>query len=68
MCCGRENDGVRFALARLKSDTHEFLVRAGVIERIRADAVFLQVSDGTTAFRAGMETAPARPTDRSGQG
>jgi SulP family sulfate permease len=44
--------GVRFTLARLKSDTYDFLVRAGVIERVGADAVFLQVSDGAAAFRA----------------
>jgi SulP family sulfate permease len=47
-----EHDGVRFTIARLKSEVREFLERAGVIERLGTDAVFLQISDAATAFRA----------------
>ena len=51
--------GVRFTIARLKAESHDFLVRAGVIERIGTDAVFLQVADGAAAFERGHDAAPS---------
>ena len=64
--------GVRFTIARLKAESHDFLVRAGVIERIGADAVFLQVADGAAAFLGrgdATTSAPATAQDPSeGQG
>lgn len=63
-----EGDGVRFTIARLKADTRDFLVRAGVVERIGTDAVYLQVSDGAAAFRAAQDQGRDLSVNISGQG
>ena len=47
-----EARGVRFTVARLKAENRALLERAGVIQRIGADAIYLEVSDGADAFRA----------------
>jgi MFS superfamily sulfate permease-like transporter len=48
--------GVTVALARLKAPVAAYLSRAGVIGKIGADRVYLEVDDAVDAFRA---TAPA---------
>ncbi|MCU0505258.1 MAG: sulfate permease [Chloroflexi bacterium] len=48
--------GITLSFARLKSTVSEYLARAGVMEKVGADHVFLEVDDAVAAFA----TAPAQ--------
>jgi SulP family sulfate permease len=45
--------GITLALARLKAPVAEYLSRAGVMEKIGGERVYLEVDDAVAAFRAG---------------
>jgi len=55
--------GITLAVARLKSAVAEYLARAGVIERVGAEHVYLEVDDAVAAFVASPVTVapPAVP-------
>jgi SulP family sulfate permease len=54
--------GVTLALARLKAPVAAYLSRAGVMDRIGRERVYLEVDDAVAAFHA---TAAAAPTGRT---
>jgi SulP family sulfate permease len=55
--------GITLAMARLKSAVAEYLARAGVLEKLGAEHVYLEVDDAVAAFRASRPEAapPANP-------
>jgi SulP family sulfate permease len=51
--------GITLCLARLKTTVSEYLARAGVMEKVGADNVYLEVDDAVAAFAAApAEVAP----------
>ena len=50
--------GITLALARLKAPVAEYLDRAGVMEKVGAEHVYLEVDDAVTAFEASRSSAP----------
>ena len=50
--------GITLALARLKAPVAEYLDRAGVMEKVGAERVYLEVDDAVTAFEASRPSAP----------
>jgi SulP family sulfate permease len=51
--------GITLSLARLKAAVSEYLARAGVLEKVGAEHVFLEVDDAVEAFQASrIEVAP----------
>jgi SulP family sulfate permease len=51
--------GITLALARLKASIAEYLARAGVIDKVGAEHVYLEVDDAVAAFEASRtEVAP----------
>jgi SulP family sulfate permease len=51
--------GITLALARVKSAVAEYLTRAGVMDKVGADHVFLEVDDAVAAFEASRIEAGA---------
>jgi SulP family sulfate permease len=51
--------GITLALARVKSAVAEYLARAGVMDKVGADHVFLEVDDAVAAFEASRIEAGA---------
>jgi SulP family sulfate permease len=49
--------GITLALARVKSAVAAYLARAGVLDKVGADHVFLEVDDAVAAFEASRITA-----------
>lgn len=52
--------GITLALARLKAPVADYLSRAGVMEKLGAERVYLEVDDAVDAFRAAAPV-PAPP-------
>jgi len=51
--------GITFALARLKTPVAAYLARAGVMEKVGAERVYVEVDDAVAAFEASRtEVAP----------
>ncbi len=50
--------GITLALARLKAPVAEYLDRAGVMEKVGAEHVYLEVDDAVAAFEASRSSAP----------
>jgi len=54
--------GITLALARLKAPVREYLLRAGVMEKVGSQHVYLEVDDAVGAFEATVPvTRPAGP-------
>jgi len=54
------NRGITFALARLKAPVAVYLARAGVMEKVGAERVYVEVDDAVAAFEASdIAVAPA---------
>jgi SulP family sulfate permease len=51
--------GITLALARVKSAVAEYLARAGVMDKVGAERVFLEVDDAVAAFEASRIEAGA---------
>ena len=54
--------GITLALARLKSAVSEYLARAGVMEKVGAEHVYLEVDDAVAAFGTSRVEAPPSAT------
>jgi sulfate permease, SulP family len=50
--------GITLALARLKSAVSEYLARAGVMEKVGAEHVYLEVDDAVAAFGTSRVEVP----------
>jgi SulP family sulfate permease len=57
---GLRERGITLSLARLKATAAGYLERAGVMARIGAEHVYLEVDDAVAAFQAGRIDAPRR--------
>jgi SulP family sulfate permease len=56
--------GVTLALARLKAPVAAYLARAGVVDKVGADRVYLEVDDAVAAFEASRTEVPPDATQR----
>ncbi len=57
--------GISLALARLKAPVEAYLARAGVMEKVGAEHVYLEVDDAVAAFGLSIpDSAPAGDGDR----
>jgi len=57
--------GITLALARLKAPVASYLSRAGVMEKIGAERVYLEVDDAVAAFRSSPDAATAADDDHA---
>jgi sulfate permease, SulP family len=56
--------GIRLVIARLKSAVSTYLGRAGVMEKIGADRIYLEVDDAVAAFQAERVAGGQREAER----